>query len=238
LVASFVGNSRQRQQAVDFYLDRVEDCLSPGLQVKFALWGLDQSDDFYEKPGLWVSLMSKEVGLTPEQMAALRTHRVSIHAERLALQQCEARLKETRLAIVAHLNGLHRSLDMILSTLTPLQLAKFFVWVESNEWYLHFCHCSPPSVTCIISYNLDVIVMNVNHRCMQMLDTSVKPAVAASSSSSSGSSVGGMGQLSSPSSLTSAFPPSSTASVFDYTNNGGVAAIPASPPVSAFGRTR
>jgi hypothetical protein len=38
LVKKFVSNSRERQGNIDFYLDRVEDCLQPGLQVKFAIW--------------------------------------------------------------------------------------------------------------------------------------------------------------------------------------------------------
>ena len=64
----FVENSRERQSNVDFYMDRVQECLTPGLQVKFAMWGLDQQDEFYNKPGLWTSLMHKEVGLSDAQM--------------------------------------------------------------------------------------------------------------------------------------------------------------------------
>lgn len=61
LVRQFVDNSRSRQALVELHLDRVEESLTPGLQAKFAMWGLDQADDFYTKPGLWTSLMSKEV---------------------------------------------------------------------------------------------------------------------------------------------------------------------------------
>jgi len=41
---------------------------SSGAQAKFALWGLDQDDEFYEKPGLWKTLMSDEIGLDDTQV--------------------------------------------------------------------------------------------------------------------------------------------------------------------------
>jgi hypothetical protein len=60
LLKKFVQNSRERQARVDFYLDRVHDSLMPGNQVKFAIWGLDQPDEFYQKPdGLWITLMKQ-----------------------------------------------------------------------------------------------------------------------------------------------------------------------------------
>jgi hypothetical protein len=50
----------ERQARVDFYLDRVHDSLMPGNQVKFAIWGLDQAEEFYTKPdGLWLTLMKQ-----------------------------------------------------------------------------------------------------------------------------------------------------------------------------------
>ncbi len=106
----------------------------PGVQVKFALWGLDQPDDFYTKPGLWSSLMYNEVGVTEEQMRLITSRRDAIHQERKNLAQCERVLKETRERITQHLVGLNRQMDALQSVLTPLQLAKFYVWVEENEW--------------------------------------------------------------------------------------------------------
>lgn len=99
LVKTFIANSRERQGQVDFYLDRVEDCISPGLQVKFALWGLDQKDEFYQQPGLWSTLLAKEVGLTPEQMVQLKEQRSAVAATREDLKRCEKMVKDVSLLL-------------------------------------------------------------------------------------------------------------------------------------------
>ena len=134
LVTRFVYNSRERQGHVDYYFDRVSHCLSPGLQVRFAMWGLTQSDDFYSAPGLWQSLMEGEIGLDGPQMEWILSKREAIHAERKNLQTCELMLRETRNAISMHLHSLHGHMDDLLSVMTPLQLAKFYLWVENNAW--------------------------------------------------------------------------------------------------------
>ena len=132
------GNSRERQGHVELHFDRVAACLSPGLQVRFAMWGLDQSDEFYStsQPGLWSSLMQGEIGLEARQMDWLLAKREAMHAERKNLQTCELMLRETRNAISLHLHSLHGHMDDLLSCMTPLQLAKFYLWVDNNHWTL------------------------------------------------------------------------------------------------------
>jgi len=121
---------------VDFYLDRVHDSLMPGNQVKFAIWGLDQNEEFYQKPdGLWFTLM-KQVGLSADQIAVLKSRRAAIHAERVNLQQCQEELRQVRARMHAHLTSLYTIIDQINSALTPIQLAKLYSWVESNTWCL------------------------------------------------------------------------------------------------------
>ena len=134
LVTRFVYNSRERQGHVDYYFDRVAHCLSPGLQVRFAMWGLTQPDEFYSSPGLWQSLMEGEIALDGPQMDWILSKRDAIQAERKNLQTCELMLRETRNAISMHLHSLHGHMDDLLSVMTPLQLAKFYLWVENNAW--------------------------------------------------------------------------------------------------------
>lgn len=134
LVKRFVENSRERQAQVDFYLDRVADCISPGLQVKFALWGLDQKDEFYEQPGLWSTLLAKEVGLTPEQMEKLKAQRLAVVSTRMQLMECENMVKQMRETVGSHLHRLNNQMDEVENIMTPRQLAKYCMWVEQNEW--------------------------------------------------------------------------------------------------------
>ena len=109
-------------------------CSVPGLQVKFTLWGLDQPSDQFSKPGLWTSLMYNEVGLSEEQMRLILSRKEFIHQERRALAQCQKLLKDTRDRILQHMQSLNRQMDILQNVLTPVQLAKFYVWVEKNEW--------------------------------------------------------------------------------------------------------
>lgn len=133
-IQKFVENSRARQASVDIYLEKATDALAPGLQVKFVLWGLDQNEDFYTQPGLWQSLMLKEVGVTEEQMIRIKAHREAIHQERQMLAHCEKSLRELRNNVQVHTTSLNRKMDALQSILSPWQLAKFYVWVEKNEW--------------------------------------------------------------------------------------------------------
>jgi len=136
LVKKFVQNSRERQAKVDFYMDRVYDCLMPGTQVKFAMWGLDQSDEFYgKKDGLWQSLM-QAIGLNSAQENAMQQLRPAMHRERVALQQAQHLLKQCRLTVHTHLAQLYALIDRIQTLLSPLQLARLYLWVENNEWCL------------------------------------------------------------------------------------------------------
>jgi hypothetical protein len=38
--------------------------------------------------------------------------------------------------VLSHLRSLNAHMDDIQSVMTPLQLAKFFLWIDSNEWVL------------------------------------------------------------------------------------------------------
>ena len=74
------------------------------------------------------------VGLNSDQMERILSCRSSIHESRLHLNECERMLKEVRLAVNSHLRSLHSTIDDIQRVMTPQQLAKFYLWVENNEW--------------------------------------------------------------------------------------------------------
>eukprot|EP01083_Nonionella_stella_P172530 592379_1 len=131
----FVANSRVRQSRIQYHLDRVEDCITPGLQVKFVLWGLDQSSEFYDKPdGLWVGLMRDELRLSDEQVGQLRAQQTQIALDRAALARTERTITELRAQSEVNLRNLHHRMDGLKGILSPEQLARFFVWVEDNKW--------------------------------------------------------------------------------------------------------
>mmetsp|Transcript_22320 Transcript_22320/g.31231 ORF Transcript_22320/g.31231 Transcript_22320/m.31231 type:complete len:548 (+) Transcript_22320:65-1708(+) len=133
LVQQFVTNSRQHK---DLFWRHAEDTLgsiNPGAQAKFALWGLDQDDEFYEKPGLWKTLMSDEIGLDDSQMKKLLRCRERVRESKNELIEIQNRLISLRKIMNDHLSKRYKLLDRLLETLKPVQVARFFLWVSKNS---------------------------------------------------------------------------------------------------------
>lgn len=79
-------------------------------------------------------LVFPQVGLSEAQLQVVMSKRKYVRSERHALAQCEQMLKEVREVITGHLRSLNHHIDEIQNVMTPLQLAKFYMWVENNEW--------------------------------------------------------------------------------------------------------
>ena len=131
----------------NYFLERCEDSLgrlleillrlislAPTLHEKFTLWGLDQRDEFYEDLGLWKSLLKDELGLTEEQTGELQRFRPAAKRLRESLAVGEGMLRDLRYKSQAHIDAMKKESDRILAILSPEQMAKFFVWVEKNDW--------------------------------------------------------------------------------------------------------
>ena len=58
-VHELIKNSRERRLKALSLLDKASEYLTPIIQTKFCLWGLDQQDEFYEGQGLWSALLFK-----------------------------------------------------------------------------------------------------------------------------------------------------------------------------------
>lgn len=134
LLDRFVSNSRKRQNAVGFYLNKLGTCIVPQPEMKFAMWGLNQKDQFYEKdkPGLWNAVMSREVGAEQRQMDLLMQLRGSVGALVRGLAETTGNLDQTTKAIHESLTHRHQHMDQLRASLTPPQLAAFVTWVDRN----------------------------------------------------------------------------------------------------------
>ena len=136
LVERFVDNRRRRQQSIDAHLDEVVDSLTQGDPVKFAFWSLDQDAAFFEGEGpapRMLEVLGREIGLTAEQMGQLSTHRAAIREDRNTITRCHQMLREAREAIHRHIHRSGAIMEQIRCILTPVQVAKFFVWVERHQ---------------------------------------------------------------------------------------------------------
>lgn len=125
---------REFHTKVDYHLDRIEESIDPSLQIKFALWGLDQADDFYDNPGLWTSLMRDELGIAEDVLEKIKSYRGKMHEHRRDLLKAEDCLRILRDNCALFQENLNIEVEKFCQILSPEQLVKFYCWIEQNEW--------------------------------------------------------------------------------------------------------
>eukprot|EP00954_Amorphochlora_amoebiformis_P028572 1391879-Amorphochlora_amoeboformis.AAC.1 len=90
VLAGLIQEASKRNHKINWHLDQIKEELTPAWQTKFIMWSLSQEEDFYDKPGFWTLLMHKEVGLTKEQMAMLKSQRHTVMREKENVTKCQA----------------------------------------------------------------------------------------------------------------------------------------------------
>jgi len=159
-VEKYVANKRAQQETINEYLDSIEDILSPGmpLQVAFSASSAEadgdgaaagegaaaESSDGDGGPNpkrqrqnsigsQLLETLSTELGLTAAQVDELSGQKGFIHSDREIKAQCTALIKELRVRVSEHIKTSQTITDCLRRILTPLQVAKFLVWVERNQ---------------------------------------------------------------------------------------------------------
>jgi len=138
LVEQYVENRRRRQETIDAHLGEVEDMLAQGDPVKFAFWTLDQESSFYKNAAAvnaaqLLQELGREIGLTKEQALQLNAHREAIRENRETITRCHEHLRRARAEIERHVRNSSTITNELRTILEPVQVAKFFVWVEQNQ---------------------------------------------------------------------------------------------------------
>lgn len=143
-VERFVQNKRKRQDLVNEHLDCILELLSPGenLQLAFAPNGDMQSfaasteSKRQKTEGSSSNLLdtvAQELGLTSSQMQQLEQHKSNTRRDREILVSCEVLCNELRQRITEHIQSSQGIMDGLRKILTPVQVAKFLMWVEKNQ---------------------------------------------------------------------------------------------------------
>ncbi len=159
LIERYVVNSRKRQQTVMYYLDRMTDLLVPESAVKVALWGLSQSDAYYEIAGsanagvnspapntpnsqaqpatgtanIFSSLMATDVGLNSAQLSKLVAEfRAPVSALMDGLRATSSHISTMREYVKTHMAARNRHVDELRHILNPVQIANYLLWLEKN----------------------------------------------------------------------------------------------------------
>mmetsp|Transcript_3344 Transcript_3344/g.8011 ORF Transcript_3344/g.8011 Transcript_3344/m.8011 type:complete len:322 (+) Transcript_3344:145-1110(+) len=136
LVEQFVTNRQRRQETIDAHLEEVEDMLEQGDPIKFAFWTLDQDSSFYKNSGdapRMLDELGHAIGLTKDQAVKLNAHRAAIRQNRETLSRCLEHLRHAREEIEKHVTDSSAITEELRKVLEPVQVAKFFVWVEQNQ---------------------------------------------------------------------------------------------------------
>ena len=124
-----------RHQELTFHLEQLERLAAPTNFTKMGLWTLGQNEGFYTdlKRNPIASILSKELGITPQQGR-------KILEQRQKIQDLSANLKEC-LGLLANLKELcehkqkvfHDRMSKCQEILTPLQVVKLLLWVDEHS---------------------------------------------------------------------------------------------------------
>eukprot|EP01083_Nonionella_stella_P091285 255202_1 len=128
----FQSEPSDRQKKSDYYLDRVNECVMPGLQVKFLLWIASQKSDFYEKEGLWQSLL-KEIGLSEEQVALATQRKYRMKNDRDEVLQIAKMTDDLRTDISEHLTQMSQTINKLRNVMTSEQMVRLFLFGKNTK---------------------------------------------------------------------------------------------------------
>jgi hypothetical protein len=95
---------------------------------------MDQKDSFYEGPGLWNSLLRRELNGSDHMVESMKRSRDVLKKDRKQLIELEAQIDQLSHDSAVYLDSLQEMIVSIGRVMTPEQLAKFITWVQSSEW--------------------------------------------------------------------------------------------------------
>jgi hypothetical protein len=132
-------------RTVNANVDKLATAIEPGLQAKFALWGLTQEDSLYEqKNSLWHRLMGDHVGLNESQLQALHACRPNMIDDQRSLTVLRTKVAELRQDLHLQLKKFGELREILTKVLLPEQLTQLNLWVDQNQWVAHLMsstHC-------------------------------------------------------------------------------------------------
>ena len=124
----------RRQEELNFHLDQLEKLAKPTTITKMTLWTMGQSDQFFYKPkrNPIAGILMRELDVTPAQGRKIVERRDRIRAVCENIRHC--------LVLMGKLNALcrhkqkvfHDRMTKCQEILTPVQVARLLVWVDTN----------------------------------------------------------------------------------------------------------
>lgn len=131
---------RERNAAIAFHMSQLKSLLIPNTVSKMTLWSLQQDDEFYDEKknqktfggGIW-NMLTNELKFTDEQKRTLLGMRHGIRSQRQNVGTCLKILKELETRVQSNFESMSKQMDLVMSTITPTQQARFLLWIEKNK---------------------------------------------------------------------------------------------------------
>jgi hypothetical protein len=124
-----------RRAAVQYHLSQLESLLVPTQTTKMSLWTVQQEDSFFseEEQGSLSTILFRELEVTDEQKKRITQKREMVRGLSRDLRHSLRLVKELRQKVDSKHEMLDSQMAELQKVLTPIQAAKFIVWVKNNE---------------------------------------------------------------------------------------------------------
>jgi hypothetical protein len=104
------------------------------MRAKVFLWILTRKEEFYADPaGLWQAFV-KEMSITEEQAVQLRSGIQALEDIKKADALLQSQILDSKEFIASLQKEIQDKMNAMASVLTPMQLARFCIWVDENNW--------------------------------------------------------------------------------------------------------
>jgi len=140
-ISDYMQCLRTYQASSSHLLERLEREFTPSIPARFVIWALTQSDP--QTAGLWPSLLMEHVGFTPEQLAQTEQFKAQMVSVKNELAQCLSFAHQFKDFMEEHFQRLNHLMESIQRYFTPIQLAKFYLWIQDNQWLLQLVPSVP-----------------------------------------------------------------------------------------------
>lgn len=124
---------RSLQANASFQLEQLEQDIAPSMPARFLLWGMTAKDGLNDG-SFFLKILKDELGLTQTQIDETRKLKNYIKRDYELLGQCQKDVAKLREQVMTHFQSLNRTLESVERIYTPIQLAKYFTWIENNQW--------------------------------------------------------------------------------------------------------
>jgi hypothetical protein len=124
-----------RHQELTFHLEQLERLAAPTNFTKMGLWTLGQNEGFYTdlKRNPIASILSKELGITPQQGKKILEQRQKIRDVSANLKECLGLLANLKRLCEHKQKVFHDRMSKCQEILTPLQVVKLLLWVDEHS---------------------------------------------------------------------------------------------------------